>query len=68
MLFRSEGDIDDEGFKSVRSKQREKRKVNVVISKPVTRSQNQRVSGIAGKTMDPGKPSNKTHCPKNKKK
>ncbi|KAE8791165.1 hypothetical protein D1007_34424 [Hordeum vulgare] len=63
-----EGEIDDEGFKSVRSRQREKRKVNVVISKPVTRSQNQKVSGIAGKTMDPGKPSNKTHSPKIKKK
>ncbi|KAE8813069.1 hypothetical protein D1007_09833 [Hordeum vulgare] len=43
-----EEDVDEEGFKSVRSRKREKRKVNVVISKPVTRSQNQIMSGIAG--------------------
>ncbi|KAE8812071.1 hypothetical protein D1007_10908 [Hordeum vulgare] len=63
-----EEDIDEEGFKSVRYRKGEKKKVNVVISKPVTRSQNQRMSGIARKTMDPGKPSNKTQSPKNKKK
>ncbi|KAE8782122.1 hypothetical protein D1007_44502 [Hordeum vulgare] len=63
-----EEDIDEEGFKSVKSRKREKKKVNVMISKPITRSQNQRLSGIAGKTMDPGKPSNKTQSPKHKKK
>ncbi|KAE8776509.1 hypothetical protein D1007_50807 [Hordeum vulgare] len=63
-----EGDLDEEGFNIVRSRKKERRKVNVVISKPITRSQNQKLSGVARKTMDPGKPGNKTQSPKHKKK
>ncbi|KAE8783452.1 hypothetical protein D1007_43111 [Hordeum vulgare] len=48
-----EGDLDDDGFITVKSRRKEKRKVNVVISKPVTRNQNQKLSGIAGKIMAP---------------
>ncbi|KAE8783638.1 calcium-dependent protein kinase [Hordeum vulgare] len=59
-----EGDLDEEGFKIVKSRKKERKKVNVVISKPLTRSQNQKLSGVAGKTMDPGKPGNKTQSPK----
>ncbi|KAE8812393.1 hypothetical protein D1007_10759 [Hordeum vulgare] len=36
-----EGDLDDDGLITVKSRKKEKEKVNVVIPKPVTRSQNQ---------------------------
>ncbi|KAE8811153.1 hypothetical protein D1007_12064 [Hordeum vulgare] len=42
-----EGDLDEEGFKIVKSRKKDKKKVNVVISKPLTRSQNTKLSGVA---------------------
>lgn len=63
-----EGDLDENDFTIVWSRKKERRKVNVIISKPVTRSQNQKLSGVAGKTIAPGKPGNKAQSPKNKKK
>ncbi|KAE8786911.1 hypothetical protein D1007_39158 [Hordeum vulgare] len=42
-----EGDLDENDFTVVRSKKKEKRKVNIIISKPVTRRQNQKLSGVA---------------------
>ena len=63
-----DGEVDEEEFTIVRSRRKEKKKVNVVISKPVTRSQKNKVCSDAGSTMAPGKPSNKNHSPKYKKK
>ncbi|KAE8801150.1 hypothetical protein D1007_23256 [Hordeum vulgare] len=53
-----EGYLDEEGFKIVKFRKKERRKVNVVISKPLTGSKNQKLSGVAGKTMDPRKAGN----------
>ena len=61
-------EVDEEEFTVVRSRKKDKKKVNVVISKPVTRSQKNKVSFDAGSTMLPGKPSNKRQSPKCKKK
>ncbi|XBI46431.1 hypothetical protein VPH35_110683 [Triticum aestivum] len=63
-----DGEVDEEEFTVVRSRRRDKKKVNVVISKPVTRSQKNKMSFDAGSTMLPGKPSNKGQSPKCKKK
>ena len=63
-----DGEIEEDDFTVVRSRRKEKKKVNVVISKPVTRSQKNKVCSDAGSTMAPGKPSNKNHSPKYKKK
>ena len=63
-----DGEIDDDDFSIVRSRRKEKNKVNVVISKPMTRSQENKVGFDAGMTMPPGKPNSKTHSPKCKKK
>uniref|UniRef100_A0A8I6WF44 Uncharacterized protein n=1 Tax=Hordeum vulgare subsp. vulgare TaxID=112509 RepID=A0A8I6WF44_HORVV len=54
-------DVDD--FTLVRSRKKERKKVNVTISKPVTRSQKQKMGDGAGKAMAPGKPNTKTHNP-----
>lgn len=43
MRWSEENDIDEEKFTVVRSRKKKERKVNVVISRPVTRSQKDKV-------------------------
>ena len=62
-----EGEIDEDEFTTVRSRRKEKKKVNVAISKPMTRSQKNKLCSDAGLTMPPGKPSNRNHTPKKRK-
>uniref|UniRef100_A0A8I7BEX7 Uncharacterized protein n=1 Tax=Hordeum vulgare subsp. vulgare TaxID=112509 RepID=A0A8I7BEX7_HORVV len=59
--------LDADDFTVVRSRKKERKKVNITISKPVTRSQKQKVGDGAGKAMAPRKPSTKTQLPKNRK-
>jgi hypothetical protein len=61
-------EVDDDNFTIVRSRKKKRKKVNVVVSKPVTRSQKNKVSFDAGTTMPHGKPGKKAHSPKCKKK
>ncbi|KAE8814820.1 hypothetical protein D1007_07831 [Hordeum vulgare] len=60
-------DLDVNDFTIVRSRKKESKKVNITITKHVTRSQKQKVGDDAGKAMAPGKPSTKTQLPKNRK-
>uniref|UniRef100_A0A8I6Z4J3 Uncharacterized protein n=1 Tax=Hordeum vulgare subsp. vulgare TaxID=112509 RepID=A0A8I6Z4J3_HORVV len=60
-------DLDTDDFTVVRSRKKERKKVNVTISKPVTRSQKQKVGDGAGKAMAPGKPSTKKHNTRSRK-
>uniref|UniRef100_A0A8I6WXM9 Uncharacterized protein n=1 Tax=Hordeum vulgare subsp. vulgare TaxID=112509 RepID=A0A8I6WXM9_HORVV len=60
-------DLNIDDFTVVRSRKKERKKVNVTISKPVTRSQKQKMGDGAGKAMAPGKPSTKKHNTRNRK-
>uniref|UniRef100_A0A8I6YVP9 Uncharacterized protein n=1 Tax=Hordeum vulgare subsp. vulgare TaxID=112509 RepID=A0A8I6YVP9_HORVV len=60
-------DLDVDDFTVVRSRKKERKKVNITISKPVTRSQKQKVGDGAGKAMAPSKPSTKNHNTRNRK-
>ena len=57
-----------EKISSSKSKKNNIKKVSIKTSRPVTRSQKNKVCSDAGSTMAPGKPSNKNHSPKYKKK